>query len=126
MSEDITKAAGAMSPAANLKEASSAAVKSAAETKLEKELDAAKAIISAQNAEMNKLIVQVGSRHTILTVDGVNYKSLAKGKITVEGKTYDAADLNENLALVKELIEGGSGLFIKVKPNGKAKKGGKK
>jgi uncharacterized metal-binding protein len=102
--------------------------KSEAEIKLEKELEAAKAIISAQNAEMTKLNEQVKSKHKIIEVDGAMFRCLGKGNIHVAGKILKADELIEDLDLVKELIQSGSGLFKKVEAEApaKKKKGGNK
>jgi hypothetical protein len=124
MSEE-KKAAGAPTPADTSKESKSVE-KSAAEIKLEKELEAAKAVISAQNAEMTKLKEQVKSRHKVLNVDGQLYACLAKGNIHVGGKIIKAEELIAEMEIVKELIASGSGLFKKVKEAAKPKKGGKK
>lgn len=125
MSEE-KKASGEATPDDKTKGAEAPVEKSAAEIKLEKELEAAKAVISAQNAEMTKLKEQVKSRHKVITVDGQLYACLAKGNIHVGGKIIKADELIANVELVKELIESGSGLFKKVKEAAKAKKGGKK
>lgn len=101
-------------------------VKSAAEIKLEKELEAAKAIIAKQNSEMTKLNEQVKSKHKVIEVDGQFFKCLGKGNIHVGGKIIKADELCEDLETVKELIGSGSGLFVKVEAEAKPKKGGGK
>lgn len=101
-------------------------VKTPAVIKLEKELEAAKAIIAKQNTEMTMLNEQVKSKHKVIEVDGEFFKCLGKGNIYLEGKIIKADELCEDLETVKELIASGSGLFVKVETEAKTKKGGNK
>lgn len=86
---------------------------------LEEENKIASDLIAEQNEQIARMDMERGSKHPIVKVGKNDFKFIGKGPIIIDGKTYQAKEIQGSPELLEALAKQKSGLLIAVKKGGK-------